>query len=153
MYIIKYLLHTCRRKQLQCLYPVIIVIIVEILIGIFLSSFAVPRVAFNSSDYTVMEGGSITLGIQLLDDITQPLTLTIRTEDDSAAVSASDYTPLDQNITFHPRGDASMTVIVEALADDPAEMVESFRVILSQPSLGIEESATVRIIDSNGNRR
>jgi hypothetical protein len=119
---------------------------------VIFSSFAVPRVAFNSSDYTVMEGESITLGIQLLDDITQPLTLTIHTEDFSA-VSAIDYRPLDQNITFHHGGDTSLTVMVEALPDDLVELVEFFRVVMSQPSLGLEESATVHITDSNGNRR
>ena len=116
------------------------------------SSFAVPRVAFDSSDYTVAEGGRVTLVIQLLDDVIQPLTLMVRT-DDVSAVSGSDYRPLDSSLTFHPSNTTSLTVMVEALSDDQAEVVESFRVILSQSSLGIEESATVYIIDSNGNSR
>ena len=119
---------------------------------LILSFFAVPRVAFDSSDYTVAEGGSITLVVQLLDDIIQPLTFTVRTEDMSA-VSGSDYRPLNSSLTFHPGGESSLTVMMEALTDDEAEVVESFRVVLSQSSLGIEESATVYIIDSNGNRR
>ena len=117
-----------------------------------MSFFAVPRVAFDPSDYTVAEGGSITLVVQLLDDIIQPLTFTVCTEDISA-VSGSDYRPLNRSLTFHPGGETSLTVMVEALPDDQAEMMEFFRVVLSQSSLGIEESATVYIIDSNGNRR
>ena len=116
------------------------------------SSFAVPRVAFNSSDYTVAEGGRVTLVVHLLDDIIQPLTLMVRTEDVSA-VLGSDYRPLDSSLTFHPSNTTSFTVMVEALSDDQVEVVESFRVVLSQSSLEIDESATVYIIDSNGNSR
>ena len=100
-----------------------------------------------------MEGESITLEIRLLDDITQPLTLTVRTEDVSSAVSASDYVELNQTLTFLPGGDTSLTVIVQALPDDLAEPVETFQVVLSQPSLRIEESATIYIIDTNGMRK
>ena len=116
---------------------------------LFLSSIAAPRVVFDSSDYTVREGESIALEIHLLDDIVQPLTLTVRTEDFSAD-SASDYRALDQNLTFHPDDETSLTVMVQTILDDRAELVESFRVLLSQHSLEIEENATIYITDSNG---
>ena len=107
---------------------------------------------FDSSDYSVMEGDNVTLEVTLLDDITQPLTLTVQTEG-IGAVSASDYRALEQSLTFQPGGDASLSMIVQALPDDRAELVEMFRVVLSQPLLGIEENATVYIIDSNGTRK
>ena len=99
-----------------------------------------------------MEGENVTLEIILLDDITQPLNLTVHTEDISAD-SASDYKALDQSLTFQPAGDTSLTMIVQALPDNHAELVETFRVVLSHPSLGIEENATVYIIDSNGTEK
>lgn len=91
------------------------------------------------------------LEIRLLDDIVQPLTLTVRTEDLSAD-SASDYRALDQSLTFRP-GETSLTVMVQAFPDNRTELVESFRILLSQHSLEIEENATVYITDSNGTKR
>ena len=99
-----------------------------------------------------MEGENVTLEIILLDDIIQPLNLTVHTEDISAD-SASDYRALDQSLTFQPAGATSLMMVVQALPDNHAELVETFRVVLSQPSLGIEENATVDIIDSNGTRK
>ena len=99
-----------------------------------------------------MEGENVTLEIILLDDITQPLNLIVHTEDISAD-SASDYKALDQSLTFQPAGDTSLTMIVQALPDNHAELVETFRVVLSHPSLGIEENATVYIIDSNSTEK
>ena len=117
-----------------------------------LSSIAAPRVVFDLSDYTVREGESIALEIHLLDDIVQPLTFTVRTEDLSAD-SASDYRALDQSLTFRPGGETSLTVMVQAFSDNRAELVESFHILLSQHSLEIEENATVYITDSNGTKR
>ena len=113
---------------------------------------AVPRVVFDSSDYTVAEGENITLEIMLLDDIVQPLTLSVHT-DNISAVSGSDYSTLDQSITFQPDGDASLTVTIRALRDDHAELVEMFIIVLSESSLGLEENATIHVTDSNCTRK
>ena len=122
-----------------------------------MSSLTVPSVAFDSetSSYTAVEGESITINIVILDNITQPLTITVRTEDISAVSmsgTSSDYIAVNQTITFQPGGNTSLPVTIQTLQDDHAELVESFRVVISQPLLGIEENVTVYIMDSNGKK-
>ena len=122
-----------------------------------MSSLTVPSVAFDSetSSYTAVEGESITINIVILDNITQPLTITVRTEDISAVSTpgtSSDYSAVNQTITFQPGGNTSLPVAIQTLQDGHAELVESFRVVISQPLLGIEENVTVYIMDSNGEK-
>lgn len=100
-----------------------------------------------------MEGESVTLGISLLDNITQPLTVQVHAEDDTASDGDYVFDPVEQTITFHPGGPTSALLTVRALEDDYAEHLEGFRVVLSRPSLGlmiIEGNATVDIIDTTG---
>ena len=100
------------------------------------------------------EGLNVTLKIILFDNITQPLTVMVLTEDISAS-SDTDYTPLNQTLTFQPGGATSMTVTLEIMEDNLAELNESLLVKLVQPSLGLmitRENVTIDIIDSNGMR-
>ena len=97
-----------------------------------------------------MEGENVTLEIMIVDNITQTLVITVLTEDISA-VSGSDYSAVLLRVNF-TSGYGSHPLIIQALQDNHAELIETFRVVLSQPSLGIEENTTVYIIDSNGIR-
>ena len=97
-----------------------------------------------------MEGENVTLEIMTVDNITQTLVITVLTEDISA-VSGSDYSAVLLRVNF-TSGHGSHPLIIQALQDNHAELIETFRVVLSQPSLGIEENTMVYIIDSNGIR-
>ena len=114
---------------------------------------AVSVVGFQSTMYTVNEGDEVDLVIELQDNITQPLMINVRTEDDSAiSTFDGDYDPKEQTLTFQPGGVSTLNVTVQTRADNLSEPVESFRVVLTQPSLGLmisEGSATVTIIDNS----
>ena len=114
---------------------------------------AVSVVGFQSTTYTVNEGDEFDLVIELQDNITQPLMINVHTEDDSAvSTSDGDYDPKEQTLTFQPGGVSTLNVTVQTRADNLSELVESFRVVLTQPSLGLmisEGSATVTIIDDS----
>ena len=114
---------------------------------------AVSVVGFQSTTYTVNEGDEFDLVIELQDNITQPLMINVHTEDDSAvSTSDGDYDPKEQTLTFQPGGVSTLNMTVQTRADNLSEPVESFRVVLTQPSLGLmisEGSATVTIIDNS----
>ena len=114
---------------------------------------AVSVVGFQSTTYTVNEGDKVDLVIELQDSITQPLMIKVHTEDDSAVSTPDgDYDPKEQTLTFQPGGVSTLNVTVQTRADNLSELVESFRVVLTQPSLGLmisEGSATVTIIDDS----
>ena len=109
-------------------------------------------VGFNLSSLDVKEGESVAIEISLRDNITRPLTVRVQTEDIST--SPGDYAPLmRETLTFLPGGDATLVLTVGAVSDDFAEVTEQFRVVLMEPSPGLnvtQGSLTVNIIDSTG---
>ena len=118
-------------------------------------SAAVFPIGFNLTSVVVKEGESVTMEIILEGNITRPLLVTVETED--LTTSPDDYSPLRETLTFQPLGGnttvAFKTVTVNTTSDDFAELTEEFRIVLSQPSLGLnitQGSVTVGIVDSTG---
>ena len=100
----------------------------------------------------MQEGQQGSLNILLFGNISQPLRVQVVTKDVDAT-STRDYSPLNMTLTFRPGGERLLTVTLQAMVDDIAELVERFMVTLTQPSLGLmitQGNVTVDIIDSKG---
>lgn len=93
-----------------------------------------PSVAINNVQVTEPASGSINavFTITLSSASTQPVTVQYSTSNVSAS-SGSDYSPISGTLTFAP-GETSKTLAVAVLADSLAESLETFRVMLTNPS-------------------
>lgn len=72
---------------------------------------------------------------------------------DGSAVSPTDYTAVEQTVTFQPNGNTIAFVSLQTLSDERAELTESFTAELVQPSEGVTitvPTATIDINDATG---
>jgi uncharacterized delta-60 repeat protein len=93
--------------------------------------------SFAISALTVWEtNGPVALEVWRQGDLTQPASVTVRTED-GTALGGEDFVPLDLRLEFAP-GQWSRTVEVQIIDDQLVEPVEQFTVYLAQPDSGYE---------------
>lgn len=116
--------------------------------------FTDARVGFVQTMYSINEGDSVTILVQLFDSIANPVTVQFATVDGTADSSfGGDYTAEQRTITFEPGGNTIAFVTVQTLSDERAELTETFTAQLSQPSAGLtitEDTATIEIADATG---
>ena len=116
--------------------------------------FTDARVGFIQNMYSVDEGGAVTILVQLLDSIANPVTVQFSTIDGTAeSTFGGDYTADQRTITFEPSGNTIAFVTVQTLSDERAELTETFTAQLSQPSPGLTitvDTATIEIADATG---
>jgi hypothetical protein len=102
-------------------------------------------------DVSVTEGDTATFTITRYGDITEAVSLTIKTGD-KTAVSGSDYAPIPPVVITIPAGVASATVGVAIESDGVGESTETFKLSLSKPVDAIIADATGigTIVDDDG---
>ena len=116
---------------------------------------AVAMVGFNPTTYSVNEGESATILVQLFSMIERPVTVNFQTVDGSA-VSNSDYTAVQKSITFQPGSPITIDfTIVPTAMDTLPELTEQFLAELFQAEPAgrvtiTEDTATVQITDTSG---
>ena len=112
------------------------------------------RVGFIQNMYSVDEGGTVTILVQLFDSIANPVTVRFSTIDGTAdSTFGGDYTAEQHTITFEPNSNTIAFVTVQTLSDERAELAETFTAQLSEPSAGLtitEDTATIEIADATG---
>ena len=112
----------------------------------------VVTVQFGASDYTVDEGNSVSVEVELSSDPKSAITIPITTMGEGGATSA-DYTGVPQSVTFN-RGETTKTVTFTATQDAVDDDDESVRLSFgSMPHSGVSAvtptETTVSITDDD----
>ena len=106
-------------------------------------------VSFGAASYTVTEGGSKTVTVNLDDDPERRVIIPIETDDEGGA-SGSDYSGVPENVTFDA-GETSKTFDISATEDNLAESGEkvklSFGTLPTDATAGTPNEASVSIHD------
>ena len=111
----------------------------------------VVTVQFGASDYTVDEGGSVSVGVELSSDPKSTITIPITTMGEGGATSA-DYS-VPQSVTFN-RGETTKTVTFSATQDTLDDDEESVKLGFgTMPHSGVSadtrDQATVTLTDDD----
>ncbi|MFZ6027829.1 MAG: carbohydrate binding domain-containing protein [Chloroflexota bacterium] len=115
----------------------------------FSGATAQPTVQFSASDYTVDEGGVVTITVTLDVSSSAPVSVTYTTVDGSA-LAGSDYLTSTGTLVFAP-GEMSKTFQVTTRSDDTVEGSETVILRLSEPqgaTLGTPHEASLVIQDT-----
>jgi beta-glucanase (GH16 family) len=117
-------------------------------VALFNGAASLPAVQFTSTTYSVDEGGTVTITVQLDVSSSTPVTVAYTTAN-GTAIAGSDYLTSTGIIVFAP-GEVSKSFQVVALADAAQEGDETILLALSNPEgaiLGEIHEATLTIRD------
>ena len=107
--------------------------------------------SFGASTYSVTEGASVTITVQLGSDPGRTVTIPLTTTNQGGA-SASDYSGVPASVTFNS-GETSQTFTIQATGSDGADSGESvllgFGTLPAGIAAGIPNTATVTITDQD----
>ena len=123
-----------------------------LLLALGLSLHAQSVIQFAATTYNVTEGTSqVEIIVQRTNDLDTVVSVDFATTNLSAT-AGSDYIDVATSLTF-PAGETNQTVAVPILNDGQPEGVETFQVLLSNPTggaeLGVRSNATVRVSDND----
>lgn len=109
-----------------------------------------PSVYFSSADYSVTEGGTATITVNLSGSALTPISVDYATSDGTAE-APGDYSQTSGTLVFSI-GQTSKTFEVSTVQDGTIEANETVGLTLSNPSganLGLQSTATLRINDND----
>ena len=126
--------------------------LVTALIGLGLRLQAASIIQFSATTYNVTEGASqVEIAVQRTNDLDTIVSVDFTTTNLTATPGA-DYLDVSTNLTFLS-GETNQIVVVPILNDGLVEAIETFQLLLANPTggaeLGLRSKATVQITDND----